>query len=171
MPRTGRLGPDISLAVVAAVVAAGAGVLLAAAAALVAAMALAAAGALEALADSLTAGGLAEAAAAGADAFCAVGAGMAAFVAGAAGAELAGDCGAVVPATAWAALMACVDVAADGAVIADIALPVGAAGFTPWWAQAAKPNRTNVPGARIFITWRGMGRPPREFASNYSTSK
>ena len=64
MPRTGRFGPDISPAVVAAVVAVGAGVLLAASAAL------------EAFIGML--------AVAGADAFCAAGAGMAAVAAGAA---------------------------------------------------------------------------------------
>lgn len=91
MPRTGRFGPDISPAVVAAVVPVGASVLLAASAAL------------EAFIGMLVA--------AGADAVCAVGAGMAAVAAGAAalsaaaadtwlvavtaGDALAEDCGAV----------------------------------------------------------------------------
>lgn len=210
MPRTGRLGPDISLvgaadavfavgaarlAVVAAaaavggaaVLAVGAGAALAAGAAVVAATLVGADAAVIAegagvFAGMLLATGATEVAAAavllaaaGATVFCATGAdvlGAGAVTDAAAGAELVCDSGAAVLAASGAAPRAWVAVAADGAVIVGLLRAAGAvAGFTPWWAQATKPSAVKVATARIFNAWRVIGRSPRGFVANYSTSK
>src|SRR5574337_1173139 len=152
MPRTGRFGPDISLAGVAAVLAVGAAVVLAAAAA----EALVAADTLL-VADAVVTG----AAVAVAGAIVVAGAGAAAVCA--AGRVLAAS---------GSARIAWVSVAAAGAAAAGFATAAGAAGFTPRCAQAVRPNVARLIAARRFKLWRRcIGRSPRGIACNYSTSK